>query len=95
MFVFSLLPFSTSDIIYRNGEVFKLLLNINRNENVLSSVSSLIEMALNIETTDIVYRNSDVFELVLSINRSENVRSLVSSRVEMVLNIQNNSSTTL
>lgn len=93
MFIFSLLPFSTSDIIYRNGEVFKLLLNINRSEKVVSSVSSLVEMALNIDTRNTIYQNGDIFELVLSINRSENILSLVSSRVEMVLNIENNPTT--
>lgn len=49
MFIFSLLPFSTSDIIYRNGEVFELVLNINRGENVLYSVSSIVEVVLNID----------------------------------------------
>jgi len=54
MFIFSLLPFSTSDMVYRNGEVFELVLNINRSENVLSSVSSHTEMVLNIEKNQIV-----------------------------------------
>jgi len=54
MFIFSLLPFSTSDIIYHNGEVFDLVLNINRSENVLSSVSSHVEMVLNIEKNQMV-----------------------------------------
>jgi hypothetical protein len=54
MFIFSLLPFSTSDIIYRNGEVFELVLNIHRSENVLSLVSSRVEMVLNIEQNQMV-----------------------------------------
>ena len=54
MFIFSLLPLSTSDITYRNGEVFELVLNINRSENILSSVSSIAEMVLNIEKNQMV-----------------------------------------
>lgn len=54
MFIFSLLPFSTSDIIYRNGEVFELVLNIHRNENITSSVSSNIKMVLNIEDSKVI-----------------------------------------
>jgi len=54
MFIFSLLPFSTSDIIYRNGEVFEVVLNIHRSESVLSSVSSHVEMVLNIEKNQVI-----------------------------------------
>jgi len=49
MFIFSLLPFCTSDIIYRNGEVFEITLNISRNSTILASILKKIEFTLNIE----------------------------------------------
>ena len=54
MFNFSVLPFSTSDTIYRNGEVFELTLNINRLMNLETFILSNIECVLNIDRNQII-----------------------------------------
>jgi hypothetical protein len=43
------LNIDTRNTIYQNGDIFELVLSINRSENILSLVSSRVEMVLNIE----------------------------------------------
>lgn len=54
MFIFSLLPLCTSDIIYQNGEIFEITLNISRNSTIIASISKKLEFTLNIDQNQTV-----------------------------------------
>jgi len=50
MFVFCALPFSTSDTLFFNGEVYSIILNIQQSEQISASVLEKISFVLTIDT---------------------------------------------
>lgn len=49
MFEFSFLPFSTSNTIYFNGEIYNIDLNIDNLYEYSAQITKLVELSLNIE----------------------------------------------
>jgi hypothetical protein len=49
MFEFSFLPFSTSNTIYFNGEIYNIILNIDRQPVLNFGVSTVLNITLNID----------------------------------------------
>lgn len=54
MFEFSFLPFSTSNIIYFNGEIYNITLNTSNLHEYSSTITKLVELSLNIEQNNIL-----------------------------------------
>jgi hypothetical protein len=46
---FSFLPFSTSDTVYHNGEVFGFILSVNQIESLHSNINQVSTFILNID----------------------------------------------
>lgn len=49
MFGYSHLPFSTSDTVYFNGEIFGFILNVKITENISPNIQKQVSFILNIE----------------------------------------------
>jgi hypothetical protein len=49
MFEFSFLPFSTSNTLYFNGEIYNIILNIDRQPVLNFGVSKVLNITLNID----------------------------------------------
>lgn len=49
MFEFSFLPFSTSNIVYFNGEIYNIILNIDSQPVLNLGVSRVLNITLNID----------------------------------------------
>jgi hypothetical protein len=49
MFEFSFLPFSTSNTLYFNSELYSINLNISKVHEYSTKITKLIELSLNIE----------------------------------------------
>jgi len=49
MFEFSFLPFSTSNTLYFNGEIYNIILNIDRQPVLNFGVSRVLNITLNID----------------------------------------------
>lgn len=49
MFIFSVLPFSTSNTTYFNGEIFNITLNINRQPLLSLGVHKILDITLSID----------------------------------------------
>ncbi len=49
---FSFLPFSTSDTIYNNGEIFTFILSLNRQDSHITNTQSLISFSLELDRND-------------------------------------------
>jgi len=54
MFEFSILPFSTSNILYFNGSIYNLDLTISNIYEYSAQITKLVELSLNIEQNNTI-----------------------------------------
>jgi hypothetical protein len=54
MFGYSHLPFSTSDTIYFNGEVFGFILHVKTKDNFSSNINTLVSFTLSIQQDNVI-----------------------------------------
>jgi hypothetical protein len=54
MFGYSILPFSASESLYFNGEIFTFTFNIGFNNNITLNIDKIVSFALNIEKDRVI-----------------------------------------